>query len=124
MNYDREVADVKADSSSALIRLTESGARVIYCYSHCPMQLRRRSSNTLPNKRSLKVRGKILEFNQFIKAQAEYYQSGEKTWCFLMQVHCLLALPRIQSNMVFETRVTPALISIEAQLQTTYKAIA
>ena len=73
MNYDREVADVKADFSSALIRLTESGANNILLFT-LPDATKAPQFKYSTEQEIIKVRGKILEFNQFIKAQAEYYQ--------------------------------------------------
>ncbi|MEZ8369307.1 SGNH/GDSL hydrolase family protein [Vibrio splendidus] len=77
MNYDREVADVKADFSSALIRLTESGASNILLFT-LPDATKAPQFKYSTEQEIIKVRGKILEFNQFIKAQAEYYQSHGK----------------------------------------------
>ncbi|MEZ8686708.1 SGNH/GDSL hydrolase family protein [Vibrio splendidus] len=77
MNYDREVADVKADFSSALIRLTESGASNILLFT-LPDATKAPQFKYSTEQEIIKVRGKILEFNQFIKAQAEYYQSQGK----------------------------------------------
>ena len=74
MNYDREVADVKADFSSALIRLTESGASNILLFT-LPDATKAPQFKYSTEQEIIKVRGKIVEFNQFIKAQAEYYQS-------------------------------------------------
>ncbi len=73
MNYNREVADVKADFSSALIRLTESGANNILLFT-LPDATKAPQFKYSTEQEIIKVRGKILEFNQFIKAQAEYYQ--------------------------------------------------
>ncbi|WP_029405103.1 SGNH/GDSL hydrolase family protein [Vibrio splendidus] len=82
MNYDREVADVKADFSSALIRLTESGASNILLFT-LPDATKAPQFKYSTEQEIIKVRGKILEFNQFIKAQAEYYQSqGENVVLF------------------------------------------
>ncbi|MDH5929999.1 SGNH/GDSL hydrolase family protein [Vibrio splendidus] len=77
MNYDREVADVKADFSSALIRLTESGASNILLFT-LPDATKAPQFKYSTEQEIIKVRGKLLEFNQFIKAQAEYYQSQGK----------------------------------------------
>ncbi|PTO92767.1 SGNH/GDSL hydrolase family protein [Vibrio splendidus] len=77
MNYDREVADVKADFSSALIRLTESGASNILLFT-LPDATKAPQFKYSTEQEIIKVRGKISEFNQFIKAQAEYYQSQGK----------------------------------------------
>ncbi|CAK2798361.1 Thermolabile hemolysin [Vibrio crassostreae] len=77
MNYDREVADVKADFSSALIRLTESGANNILLFT-LPDATKAPQFKYSTEQEIIKVRGKILEFNQFIEAQAEYYQSMGK----------------------------------------------
>ena len=77
MNYDREVADVKADFSSALIRLTESGANHILLFT-LPDATKAPQFKYSTEQEIIKVRGKILEFNQFIKEQAKYYQSMGK----------------------------------------------
>ncbi|XNG99211.1 SGNH/GDSL hydrolase family protein [Vibrio cyclitrophicus] len=77
MNYGREVADVKADFSSALIRLTESGANNVLLFT-LPDATKAPQFKYSTEQEIIKVRGKILEFNQFIKAQAEYYQGMGK----------------------------------------------
>ncbi|CAH6782585.1 Thermolabile hemolysin [Vibrio chagasii] len=77
MNYDREVADVKADFSSALIRLTESGANNILLFT-LPDATKAPQFKYSTEQEIIKVRGKIIEFNQFIKVQAEYYQNMGK----------------------------------------------
>ncbi|WP_048610591.1 SGNH/GDSL hydrolase family protein [Vibrio coralliirubri] len=77
MNYNREVADVKADFSSALIRLTESGANNILLFT-LPDATKAPQFKYSTEQEIIKVRGKILEFNQYIKAQAEYYQGMGK----------------------------------------------
>ncbi|MEZ8012840.1 MULTISPECIES: SGNH/GDSL hydrolase family protein [Vibrio] len=77
MNYNREVADVKADFSSALIRLTESGANSILLFT-LPDATKAPQFKYSTEQEIIKVRGKILEFNQFIKTQAKYYQSMGK----------------------------------------------
>lgn len=74
MNYDREVADVKADLSSAMIRLTESGANNILLFTlpdatKAP-QFKYSTQNEIDT-----VRAKIVEFNEFIKEQATLYQT-------------------------------------------------
>lgn len=77
MNYNREVADVKADFSSALIRLTESGANNILLFT-LPDATEAPQFKYSTEQEIIKVRGKILEFNKFIKTQAEYYQNMGK----------------------------------------------
>ncbi|WP_135442564.1 SGNH/GDSL hydrolase family protein [Vibrio tasmaniensis] len=77
MNYNREVANVKADFSSALIRLTESGANNILLFT-LPDATKAPQFKYSTEQEIIKVRGKILEFNQFIKTQAKYYQSMGK----------------------------------------------
>ncbi|MEG3219245.1 SGNH/GDSL hydrolase family protein [Vibrio gigantis] len=77
MNYNREVADVKADFSSALIRLTESGANNILLFT-LPDATKAPQFKYSTEQEIIKVRGKILEFNQFIKDQAEHYQEMGK----------------------------------------------
>ncbi|MFA0070059.1 thermolabile hemolysin, partial [Vibrio breoganii] len=77
MNYNREVTDVKADFSSALIHLTESGANNILLFT-LPDATKAPQFKYSTEQEIIKVRGKILEFNQFIKSQAEYYQGMGK----------------------------------------------
>ncbi|AGH82214.1 Thermolabile hemolysin (TL)-(Lecithin-dependent hemolysin) (LDH) [Psychromonas sp. CNPT3] len=73
MNYHRKMSDVKADFSSALIRLTDSGAKNILVLtlpdaSQAP-QFKYSSQAEIQ-----KVSAQIKEFNVFIKGQANYYQ--------------------------------------------------
>jgi len=82
MNYNREVPDVKADFSSALIRLTDSGAKNILLFT-LPDATKAPQFKYSTEEEIQKVRAKILEFNAFIKEQAEYYQSkGENVVLF------------------------------------------
>ncbi|WP_394246299.1 SGNH/GDSL hydrolase family protein [Vibrio profundi] len=82
MNYNREVADVKADFSSALIRLTDSGAKNILLFT-LPDATKAPQFKYSTEAEIQKVRAKIVEFNAFIKEQADYYQSkGENVVLF------------------------------------------
>ena len=82
MNYNREVSDVKADFSSALIRLTDSGAKNILLFT-LPDATNAPQFKYSTQEEIVKVRAKINEFNLFIKEQAAYYQSkGENIVLF------------------------------------------
>ncbi|MCM5509273.1 MULTISPECIES: SGNH/GDSL hydrolase family protein [unclassified Vibrio] len=74
MNYDREVADVKADLSSAMIRLTESGANNILLFT-LPDATKAPQFKYSTQDEVDTVRAKIVEFNEFIKEQATLYQT-------------------------------------------------
>lgn len=74
MNYDREVADVKADLSSAMIRLTESGANNILLFT-LPDATKAPQFKYSTQDEIDTVRAKIVEFNEFIKEQATLYQT-------------------------------------------------
>ncbi|NRF12798.1 SGNH/GDSL hydrolase family protein [Vibrio coralliilyticus] len=74
MNYDREVADVKADLSSAMIRLTESGANNILLFT-LPDATKAPQFKYSTQDEIDTVRAKIIEFNEFIKEQATLYQT-------------------------------------------------
>ncbi|GLT16945.1 thermolabile hemolysin [Vibrio zhanjiangensis] len=74
MNYHRLVADVKADLSSAIIRLTESGVTNILLFTlPDATKAPQFKYSTIDEIRS--VRANIIELNTFIKEQAELYQS-------------------------------------------------
>ncbi|WP_159736917.1 SGNH/GDSL hydrolase family protein [Vibrio atypicus] len=73
MNYDREVADVKADLSSALIRLTEAGAEHLIMLT-LPDATKAPQFKYSTQEEIVKVRAKIVEFNQFIREQAKLYE--------------------------------------------------
>ncbi|MBW3695449.1 thermolabile hemolysin [Vibrio sp. T187] len=77
MNYNREVSDVKADFSSALIRLTDSGAENILLFT-LPDATKAPQFKYSTDEEIVKVRAKIMEFNQYIKEQATYYQNKGK----------------------------------------------
>jgi len=73
MNYDREVPEVKADFSSAMIRLTDSGATNILLLT-LPDATRAPQFKYSTQEEIVKVRAKIAEFNLYIREQAQYYQ--------------------------------------------------
>ncbi|OLQ81608.1 thermolabile hemolysin [Photobacterium proteolyticum] len=73
MNYDREVPEVKADFSAALIRLTDAGAKNILLFT-LPDATKAPQFKYSTQEEALKVRQKIVEFNQYIAEQAKYYQ--------------------------------------------------
>ncbi len=72
INYDRSVADVKADFSRALIRLTSAGATNIVLMT-LPDGTQAPQFKYSSVSKAAKIRAKILEFNVFIKEQASYY---------------------------------------------------
>lgn len=72
MNYNRSVPEVKADYSEALIKLSDAGARNFLLMTlpdatYAP-QFKYSSQEEIDT-----IRAKILEMNEFIKAQAAYY---------------------------------------------------
>lgn len=73
MNYNREVSDVKADLSSALIRLTDAGAKHLILLT-LPDATKAPQFKYSTQAEIEKVRAKILEFNQFIRQQASHYE--------------------------------------------------
>ncbi|MGF1727638.1 SGNH/GDSL hydrolase family protein [Photobacterium nomapromontoriensis] len=73
MNYNRKVADVKADLSSALIRLTESGVSNILLFT-LPDATKAPQFKYSTQDQIDTVRAKIIEFNSFIEEQAKLYQ--------------------------------------------------
>lgn len=73
MNYNREVSDVKADLSSALIRLTDAGAQHLIMLT-LPDATKAPQFKYSTQDEIEKVRAKIREFNQFIVEQAELYK--------------------------------------------------
>ncbi|KHT61913.1 thermolabile hemolysin [Photobacterium gaetbulicola] len=74
MNYDREVPEVKADYSAAMIRLVDAGAQNILLLT-LPDATKAPQFKYSTQEQVLVVRQKIEEFNQYIREQAEYYQS-------------------------------------------------
>lgn len=74
MNYDREVSDVKADLSSALIRLTDAGAKHLIMLT-LPDATKAPQFKYSTEAEIVRVRAKIVEFNQYIVEQAELYKS-------------------------------------------------
>ncbi|EJU9787383.1 SGNH/GDSL hydrolase family protein [Vibrio vulnificus] len=72
MNYNREVVDVKADFSTALIKLTDAGAKNIMLMT-LPDATKAPQFKYSTQAEIEKVRAKIVEFNEFIKAQAAFY---------------------------------------------------
>lgn len=73
MNYNREVPEVKADFSSAMIRLVDSGAKNIILFT-LPDATRAPQFKYSTAEEMAKVSSKIKSFNIFIKEQALYYQ--------------------------------------------------
>ncbi|MGF1734478.1 SGNH/GDSL hydrolase family protein [Photobacterium satsumensis] len=73
MNYDREVSEVKADFSSALIRLTDAGAQNIMLFT-LPDATKAPQFKYSTQDEIEKVRAKIELFNVYIREQAQYYQ--------------------------------------------------
>tara|TARA_Y100001956_G_scaffold73251_1_gene79292 strand:+ start:403 stop:1647 length:1245 start_codon:yes stop_codon:yes gene_type:complete len=73
MNYNREVSDVKADLSSALIRLKDAGAKHLIMLT-LPDATKAPQFKYSTEEEINLVRAKIFEFNQFIVEQAELYQ--------------------------------------------------
>ncbi|WP_039871919.1 MULTISPECIES: SGNH/GDSL hydrolase family protein [Photobacterium] len=73
INYGREVADVKADLSSALIRLTESGVKNILLFTLPDATKAPQFKYASPNEINT-VRAKILAFNAFITEQSRIYK--------------------------------------------------
>ncbi|MDC5704792.1 SGNH/GDSL hydrolase family protein [Vibrio europaeus] len=74
MNYDREVSDVKADLSSALIRLRDAGAQHLILLT-LPDATKAPQFKYSTQQEIEKVRAKIVEFNAFIKEQADLYKN-------------------------------------------------
>ncbi|OAJ94224.1 SGNH/GDSL hydrolase family protein [Vibrio bivalvicida] len=74
MNYNREVSDVKADLSSALIRLTDAGAQHLILLT-LPDATKAPQFKYSTQQEIDTVRAKIVEFNAFIKEQAALYKS-------------------------------------------------
>ncbi len=74
MNYDREVPEVKADFSAAMIRLTDAGAKNILLFT-LPDATKAPQFKYSTQEEVLKVRQKIVEFNKYIREQAEYYKN-------------------------------------------------
>lgn len=72
MNYNREVRDVKADLSSALIRLTDAGAHHLILLT-LPDATKAPQYKYSTQQEADKVQAKIVEFNQFIEEQAQLY---------------------------------------------------
>ncbi|NAW60038.1 MULTISPECIES: SGNH/GDSL hydrolase family protein [unclassified Vibrio] len=73
MNYNRSVPDVKADYSSAMQRLVASGAKNVLLMT-LPDATRAPQFKYSSQEEIEKVRAKILEFNEFIKEEAQRYQ--------------------------------------------------
>src|SRR5690606_28992106 len=73
MNYDRTVEEAKADYSTAMKRLTESGAKNILLMT-LPDATRAPQFKYATQEEIDKVQAKILAFNAFIKAEAKRYQ--------------------------------------------------
>ncbi|MDP4493635.1 SGNH/GDSL hydrolase family protein [Vibrio sp. AH4] len=73
MNYNRSLADVKADYSSALIRLVDAGAENIVLLT-LPDATRAPQFQYSTQEQIETVRSKIKGMNAFIREQARYYQ--------------------------------------------------
>lgn len=73
MNYNREVSDVKADFSRALIHLTDAGAQNIMLFT-LPDATRAPQFKYSTQDEIEKVRTKIKLFNVYIREQAQFYQ--------------------------------------------------
>ncbi|MBT2916688.1 SGNH/GDSL hydrolase family protein, partial [Vibrio anguillarum] len=73
MNYNREVYEVKADFSSAMIRLVDSGAKNIILLT-LPDATKAPQFKYSTAEEIAKVSAKITTFNAFIQQQALYYQ--------------------------------------------------
>ncbi|KJY83966.1 thermolabile hemolysin [Vibrio galatheae] len=74
MNYNREVADVKADLSSALIRLTDAGAQHLILLT-LPDATKAPQFKYSTQQQIDEVRAKIVAFNLFIREQADLYKN-------------------------------------------------
>ncbi|MBY7899191.1 SGNH/GDSL hydrolase family protein [Vibrio fluvialis] len=73
MNYDRSLADVKADYSSALIRLVEAGAKNLVLLT-LPDATRAPQFQYSTQEHIDEVRAKVIGMNAFIREQARYFQ--------------------------------------------------
>ncbi|TXY07865.1 SGNH/GDSL hydrolase family protein [Vibrio mimicus] len=73
MNYNRSLAEVKADYSSALIRLVDAGAKNIVLLT-LPDATRAPQFQYSTQEQIETVRSKIIGMNAFIREQARYYQ--------------------------------------------------
>ena len=73
MNYQRSVPDVKADLSSALIRLKGSGAKNILLWT-LPDSTNAPQFNYSSEQQKAEIKAKIIEFNRFIRTQADLYR--------------------------------------------------
>jgi thermolabile hemolysin len=74
MNYNRSVPEVKSDYAEALIKLTDAGAENFLLMTlpdatYAP-QFKHSTQEEIAT-----IRAKILEMNEFIKAQADYYSA-------------------------------------------------
>ncbi|EON6313667.1 TPA: SGNH/GDSL hydrolase family protein [Vibrio cholerae] len=73
MNYNRSLAEVKADYSSALIRLIDAGAKNLVLMT-LPDATRAPQFQYATQEQIDTVRSKIIGMNAFIREQARYYQ--------------------------------------------------
>ncbi|EFP96473.1 SGNH/GDSL hydrolase family protein [Vibrio caribbeanicus] len=73
MNYQRSVPDVKADLSSALIRLKGSGAKNILLWT-LPDSTNAPQFKYSSEQQKAEIKAKIIEFNRFIRTQADLYR--------------------------------------------------
>lgn len=74
MNYGRNVTDVKSDFSTALIRLTDAGAKNILLMTLPDASKAPQFKYTTPEKVA-SVSKQIKQFNAFIQEQAQYYKA-------------------------------------------------
>lgn len=74
MNYNRGVPEVKADYAEALIRLTDAGAKNFMLMT-LPDATKAPQFKYSTQEEIDKIRAKVLEMNEFIKAQAMYYKA-------------------------------------------------
>ncbi|MFH0289178.1 SGNH/GDSL hydrolase family protein [Vibrio owensii] len=72
MNYNRSVPEVKSDYAEALIKLTDAGAKNLLLMT-LPDATRAPQFTYSTQEEIDKIRAKIVEMNEFIKAQAAYY---------------------------------------------------
>lgn len=72
MNYNRSVPEVKSDYAEALIKLTDAGAKNLLLMT-LPDATRAPQFTYSTQEEINKIRAKIVEMNEFIKAQAAYY---------------------------------------------------
>ena len=74
MNYNRSVPEVKSDYAEALIKLTDAGAENFLLMT-LPDATYAPQFKYSTQEEIATIRAKILEMNEFIKAQADYYSA-------------------------------------------------